>query len=169
MLFHYTEQPLLWHDVNQTLCRPVKLFVYWPRFLAWRDMIKWHSSVYEASWSRKVHLREVSGKCKYLKMFTSGKRPGCTISSPMSLQLRWANKRADYKKKIIWVKYFLTNLYERPLLSVDLNCCYERYRNNRTHTQTPAKHHCPVGVRLLSICYWTQGCNTEQPNKLKYR
>ena len=24
-----------------------------------------HSSVYEASWSKMVHLRKVSGKCKY--------------------------------------------------------------------------------------------------------
>ena len=68
VFFRYAEQPSLWHDVNRTLRRLIKLFIYRRRCLARRHMINLRSLMYEASWSRKVYLREVSGKSKYLRI-----------------------------------------------------------------------------------------------------
>ena len=55
-------------DVNRILHQPIKLFIYRRCCLAQRHMINWPSSVHEASWSRKVHVREVGVKCKYFKI-----------------------------------------------------------------------------------------------------
>ena len=62
---HNVKQPSSWHDVNRTLRWPIKTFVYpWLR-LTTTSLDQWCPSVYEASWSIKVHLREVSCRCKY--------------------------------------------------------------------------------------------------------
>ena len=64
MFGHNVEQPSSWLDVSRTLRWPIKTFVYpWQR-----RAINWPATVYKATWSTMVYLREVSGKCKYIKM-----------------------------------------------------------------------------------------------------
>ena len=61
----WTAVAMMWRRQSNWSSRPMKLFIYRRRCVARRHMINWRSSVYEASWPRKVHIREVSGKCKY--------------------------------------------------------------------------------------------------------
>ena len=68
---HNVKQPSSWLDVSRTLFWPNKMFVYpWHRLTTSkrRHMASWPLSVYEASLSEMVHLRKVSGKCKYCNL-----------------------------------------------------------------------------------------------------
>ena len=55
------------------LRRLIKFIIYWQRCLARHHMINWRSSVYEASWSRKIHVKKsvasvnIRTKTKFLR------------------------------------------------------------------------------------------------------
>ena len=69
MFGHNVEQPSSWLYVSRTLRWPIKTFVYpWRRLMT--TSINWPSLVDKASWFKMVHLRKVSGKCKYVDIIT---------------------------------------------------------------------------------------------------